>query len=368
MLELEINMDISISDVLDTFVGAHTSVRAAMASINSSRQHIALVVDDQTRLIETLTDGDIRRAILGGVNVDSYVSEICDHKRSIGGEIPVTAPVETERSILFKLMKHHSVRQIPLVNASGQVVGLVTIDEVIPDANLGMNAVIMAGGFGKRLYPLTKDTPKPMLPVGDKPLMEHTIQQLSDAGIQNVKISTHYMAEKIVDHFQDGSAFGVNVSYINEDTPMGTAGALSMVEPSNDPLLVLNGDILSNIDYRALLDYHREHQADLTICVRKYEMVVPYGVVECESSDVQRIVEKPSLTFFVNAGIYLLQPEVHRMIPAGERSDMPDLVEHCIKNNRRVVSFPIVEHWLDIGQHADYQLAQEVIKSGSSAE
>ncbi|MEP6754338.1 MAG: sugar phosphate nucleotidyltransferase, partial [Chthonomonadales bacterium] len=206
-------MNISISDVLDTFVGTHTTVREVMSCINSSRQHIALVVDDSTRLIETLTDGDIRRAILDGVAVDATVSEICKHKRSAEGTVPITASVDAERTSLFALMKTHSVRQVPLVNETGQVVGLVTLEEVLPDQNLAMNAVIMAGGFGKRLLPLTKDIPKPMLPVGNKPLMEHTIQQLSNAGIQNVKISTHYMAEKIVDHFQDGSAFGVNVSY-----------------------------------------------------------------------------------------------------------------------------------------------------------
>ncbi len=354
------------SAVRSSFVSLGTTVHDVMACINANSQRIALVVDEENRLISTLTDGDIRRAILDGVTTDSRVEEVQAHKSASGAAKPVTAPIDSDPQRLFEIMSERSIRQIPLTDRDGRVVGLVSLEDLIPQDIQSVRAVIMAGGFGKRLMPLTANTPKPMLPVGDRPLMEHTIEQLNYAGIRDVKISTHYMAEQIVQHFQDGSDFGVNVSYVNEDTPMGTAGALSLMEATDVPMLVMNGDILSGVDYRSIVSFHSEHNANMTICVRKYEMEVPYGVVECTGANVERIAEKPRLTFFVNAGIYLLGPEVHALIPKGERSDMPDLVQSAIAKGYKVVSFPIVEHWLDIGQHADYQAAQEVVKQKGS--
>ncbi|MCG9894057.1 MAG: NTP transferase domain-containing protein, partial [Fimbriimonadaceae bacterium] len=212
--------------------------------------------------------------------------------------------------------------------------------------------------------PLTEETPKPMLPVGGKPMLEHIVENLSSSGIRNVAITTHYRAEKIVDHFQDGGRFGVDVSYVHESQPLGTAGALGLMDKPHAPLLVMNGDILTNLNFRALLEFHRTHHAEMTVCVRQYEVSVPYGVVEGTDELVERIVEKPTLRFFVNAGVYVLEPQVHAMIPPGVKFDMPQLVEMLTSEGRRVANFPILEYWLDIGQHGDYAEAQVVAKSG----
>jgi NDP-sugar pyrophosphorylase family protein len=272
--------------------------------------------------------------------------------------------VETEQAELLQLMRNHVIRQIPLLDPERRVAGLVTLDELMPDQVLPLQAVIMAGGSGTRLRPLTDEVPKPMLPVGDRPLMELIIKQLRQAGIQRVNIATHYRPEKITSYFGDGKKFGVELNYVTEERPLGTAGALGLMDYPEEPLLVINGDILTRVNFRALLEYHHEHEADLTVGVRKYEVQVPFGVVECEGHNVCRLQEKPSLSFFVNAGIYLLDPMVHQYIPNRQHMDMTDLIERLINKGCAVVSFPIMEYWLDIGEHADYVRAQEDMKNG----
>jgi len=227
-----------------------------------------------------------------------------------------------------------------------------------------LEAVIMAGGFGTRLQPLTNDTPKPMLPVGGRPLLEVAVSQLQRAGIRRVNVTTHYLPDKIVNHFGDGRRFGVELNYVNEESPLGTAGALQLLEPWSTTLLVMNGDILTDVNIRSLLSYHREHDAAFTVAVRQYEFRVPYGVVEGEEGMVRAIVEKPELSFFVNAGIYLIEPEVREFISPGFRLDMPDLVRSLIDAGRRVANFPVREYWLDIGRHTDYEQAQQDIRNG----
>ena len=215
----------------------------------------------------------------------------------------------------------------------------------------------MAGGFGKRLMPLTEKCPKPMLPVNGKPILEHLVGKLRAAGIQHVSISTHYLAESIIDHFHDGKDFGVNIEYVGEDQPMGTAGALAKVAVGDLPLLVVNGDILTSIDFRAMLEFHREHSADMTVAVQQYEVRIPYGVITTNGVDAVRIVEKPTLRNFVNAGIYLVQPSVCKMVPPDRTFDMPDLITSLISAQKRVICFPIHEYWLDIGHMEQYERA-----------
>jgi dTDP-glucose pyrophosphorylase/CBS domain-containing protein len=345
-------------------VGPESPIREAMACIDRNEKGIVLVVDEQGRLLGTITDGDVRRAMLAEPNLDAPVSSILARKAGSSYSEPVTAPEDTEKTELVKLMKEHSVRQIPLLDRQGRVAGLVTIDELTPLQGLALQAVIMAGGPGMRLRPLTEEVPKPMLPVGDRPLMERMIEQLRGAGVRRVNITTHYKGEKILNYFGDGGQFGVDLSYVTEDEPLGTAGSLGLMARPTEPVLVINGDILTRVNFRALLDYHREHRADLTVAVRKYELQVPYGVVECKGHSVCRVKEKPSFSFFVNAGIYLLEPMVYDHIPSGRRFDMTDLIEVLIQQSRNVVSFPIVEYWLDIGRHSDYLQAQEDIKNG----
>jgi NDP-sugar pyrophosphorylase family protein len=222
----------------------------------------------------------------------------------------------------------------------------------------------MAGGFGKRLGPLTEKTPKPMLPVGDRPLLERTIQQLRRSGIRDVSLTTHYLRDNIEQHFGRGEAFGVNLSYLKEDHPLGTAGGLKLLKKVEGPLLVMNGDILTGVSFQEMLAYHRQYHAEMTVGVRTYEVSVPFGVVECEDIRVTRMHEKPLLRFFVNAGIYLIESSVFEWIPEGQRFDMTDLIQKLLETGRSVVSFPIVEYWLDVGRPEDYRQAQEDVKTG----
>lgn len=348
---------------LPTLTIGHT-IREAIRAIDEGRKCIALIVDDSGRLIGTITDGDIRRAIIAGTPLDEPVAVIYQRQFVDQGRRPVSAPQGTSARELIARMKQGGVRQIPIVDDAGRPVALHTIDELEAERTPPIRAMIMAGGFGKRLRPPTDEIPKPMLPVGDRPLIERVVEQLRDAGIREVNISTHYLPEKIVEHFGDGRRFGVEVRYVTEERPLGTAGALGLLEDDDAPVLMLNGDVLTAVDFAALFDYHREHSAAVTVGVRKYELVVPYGVVRHDGPELIGIEEKPKYEFFVNAGIYLVAPEAMRLVPRAQRFDMPDLIRQLIDRGSRVVSFPIHEYWMDIGQLEDYQRAQEDVRSG----
>ncbi len=335
------------------------SIREAMVHIDRSGQGIVLLVDPAGRLEATITDGDIRRAILAGVNLDTSIAELIVHRNETLGRKPVTAPQETTSEELLELMQSKGVSQLPLLDKHGRVVGLSTLAELVPEQALPVQAVIMAGGFGKRLRPLTDDTPKPMLPIAGRPLMERTIERLRRAGIQRINITTHYKPEIIKAHFGGGEDFGVELTYVAEDQPLGTAGSLGLVGQTEQPLLVMNGDILTSVDFHAMLSFHQKHKAEMTVGVRQFDVEVPYGVVEAREGLVCRLREKPKHNFLVNAGIYLLEPSLCRCIPDGQRYDMTDLIAKLLDEKRPVASFPIVEYWLDIGRHDDLQQAQK---------
>lgn len=338
-----------------------STIRQVLACINASDCGIALMVDESRHLLATITDGDVRRAILAGRNLGDDARLLLEYKGA-AYQKPITAPAGMPPADMLELMQAHEIHQLPLLDEQGIVVDLVTLDELLPRESIDVQAVIMAGGFGTRLRPLTDELPKPMLPVGDRPIMEHIIDQLRQVGIHQVNVTTHYQPEKITEYFGDGRNFGVRLNYVTEDRPLGTAGALSLMPPADEPLLVINGDILTKVDFRAMLNFHHENKAELTVGVRRFEFQVPYGVVECEGALVKALKEKPQLDFMVNAGIYLLEPSAHMEIPSDRRFDMTDLIDLLLSRGRRVASFPIVEYWLDIGQYADYQRAQEDIK------
>lgn len=350
-------------DVRQLCLDPANSLRECINRLNTGEKGIVLVTDAAGRLLGTITDGDVRRAILGGQDLDASLGELLAAKSSSAAQ-PVTAPLDQGRAELLRLMRERYVRQIPLLDDQGRVAGLVTLADLLPDQGCGLEAVIMAGGQGSRLRPMTETLPKPMLPVGEKPLMEHIVEQLREAGVQKVNVATHYLPEKIKEHFGDGSGFGVRLSYLNEERPLGTAGALGLMEPPRETLLVINGDILTRVDFQAMQDFHREQNALITVGVRRFEMSVPYGVVEGEGGFVTSLQEKPSLSFFVNAGIYLLEPGCFAYLPAGRRMDMTELIQAVLAEGERVASFPIHEYWLDIGQHQDYLRAQEDHKNG----
>ncbi len=354
------------ADLEQVCIAPGATIRQAISCIDANRRGIVLVTDQDQRLLGTITDGDVRRAILDGVDLNQTVTTLLERKADTLMPKPVTARVGTDPGQLVALMQKYGVRQIPLLDEKDRVRDLVILSDVVPSQDCGdVQAVIMAGGYGTRLRPITEDLPKPMLPVGDRPLLEHIVNQLREAGIRRLNLTTHYLADKIKDYFGNGEEFGVELNYVTEDSPLGTAGALGLISLPESPLLVINGDILTKVDFKALLAFHREHGAELTIGVRKYDMNVPYGVVECQGPFVQKLVEKPVQRFFVNAGIYLLEPTACAQIKEGEALDMTDLVQRLLAKGRKVASFPIYEYWLDIGQLADYKRAQEDMRNGS---
>lgn len=349
-------------DVDSLLVPSDASIRDVVARIDSGGVGIALVTAPDRRLVGTVTDGDIRRAVLAGAGLGDPVNVLLERQRSEPYPTPFTAPIGTSSDELLHLMNEHTIRHIPLVDDQGRVVELALLSELVREYELPLRAVVMAGGYGMRLRPLTDNVPKPMLPVGERPLLELIVDQLRDAGVRRVNVTTHYRGEEIERHFGDGQDFGVEIHYVPEEEPLGTAGALALLEESDEPLLVMNGDILTRVDFRALLQFHREHDADMTVAVRPYEVQVPYGIVETDGLRVVGISEKPVVRHFVNAGIYVLSPRACRYVPAGERHDMPDLMEQLLADALRVISFPIHEYWLDIGQPEAYERAQRELE------
>ena len=345
------------TDLSNVIVAPTSSIHEAIECIDHNRAKVALVVDNQGRLMDVITDGDVRRAILAGSNLGEPVTVLRSRKADSPYPQPVTAPLGTDRVALLRLMQEREVRQVPLLDQDQRVADLVTLPDLSPSEQLPLTAVIMAGGYGTRLRPLTDELPKPMLPVGDRPLLELIIEQLRKAGISRVNLSTHYKSELIAQHFGDGKGFGVDIEYVEEHQPLGTAGAVSKLDVSEHPLLVINGDILTQVDFRAMLDFHREHRAEMSVAVRQHEFRVPFGVVETEGVDITKISEKPVFSRFINAGIYLLNPQVCQLVPEGQAYDMPDLISRLVAEGRRVISFPIREYWLDIGQVEDYERA-----------
>jgi dTDP-glucose pyrophosphorylase len=348
--------------VLALCVRPDVTIREVMELIDRHASGIALMVDEEMRLLSTVTDGDIRRAVLARLSLEEKVSRLVEFRGNSGK--PITMLHGQPRGALLALMSEHKIQQLPLVDNEGRVTDLALLKDLQLDGGPPMQALIMAGGFGKRLMPLTEDTPKPMLPIGGRPLLELTLARLTASGVENIHISTHYLSEKIVDHFGDGSKFGAKLRYLQEDRPLGTGGALALLGDIEQTTLVINGDIVTDLDFRAMAQFHRDHHAAATMAVAKYDVNIPYGVVQHDGVDVKALVEKPSLTQFINAGIYLVEPRVQKFLAYDCLFNMTDLIQRLIANGERVVVFPVREYWVDVGQHADYERVQRDADTG----
>jgi dTDP-glucose pyrophosphorylase len=335
------------------------SLREALRCLDANGEGIALVVDSDRKLLGTITDGDLRRATLSGLDLDQETVDSLLRRRAGEHARPVSAPLGANHIELLKKMKESGLRHIPLVDEKGRVHEIALMRELALDNELPVTAVVMAGGLGTRLRPLTETVPKPMLPLGDRPVMEHVLEQLHKVGISHVSITTHYKPEAIMQHFGDGRRFGVEISYVNEQEPLGTAGALGLLKPPEGPVLVINGDVLTQVNFRSMLTYHADNHADMTVGVRKFDLQVPYGVVDMAGARVNRLDEKPTYSFFINAGVYLIEPTVFPMIKTQERLDATELIERLISQGKTVIGFPIHEYWLDIGRPDDYVRAKE---------
>jgi dTDP-glucose pyrophosphorylase len=334
-----------------TLIDPAATITEAIQKLDLAGTGALMLADRERRLRGLLTDGDVRRALLRGISFEQPCATIATAN-------PVAVEEGISLSDALGVMNRHDVNHLPVADAQKQLAGLLLRRDLVSGEGLPISAVIMAGGFGTRLQPLTDHTPKPMLPVGDRPLLERTIERLREAGIRNLNVTTHHLADRITSYFGDGHEHGVEIQYVPEERPLGTCGGLKLVDESPGPVLVINGDILTGVNFGELVTFHRRHHADATVCVRKYDVQVPYGVVESDGPWLQTVREKPVVSLFVNAGIYLLEPGLRHYIPEGERFDMTDLINRLVADGRCVVSFPIMEYWLDVGQPADYAQAQ----------
>jgi len=328
-----------------------TRIIDALKVIEKSALQIALVVSGHRKLLGTVTDGDVRRAILKNIKLTDRVDRIMQKS-------PVTAGLEASESEVLALMKKYKIRQIPIINSSRQVVDLKVLVEMIDEKRPENPVIIMAGGLGTRLRPLTDDCPKPLLKIGDKPLLEIIIQNLHEYGFTDFYITLNYKAKMISSYFGDGSRWNVSINYIHEQKPLGTAGALSLLpETPSRPALVMNGDLLTKVNFTQLFDFHADNKSLATMCVRQYDFEVPYGVVVADKQHFVSLDEKPVQRFFVNAGIYVLNPDVFEFIPDNEPFDMTTLFNKLIEKGHPAVVFPIHEYWMDIGHISDYKVA-----------
>ncbi|GMM89505.1 nucleotidyltransferase family protein [Vibrio fortis] len=337
----------------NVLVKPDNTIRDALEIINNEALRVVLVVDEENVLLGVVTDGDIRRGLLNNLSLASEITHVMNTS-------PLTGDTNTSRDELIAVMESNDVLSIPLLE-DGKVVGLETLHGMLSKPVYQNPVFLMAGGFGTRLRPLTDTCPKPMLKIGNKPILETVIRSFIKAGFVNFYISTHYMPEQIQAHFGDGSEMGVKVTYVHEEQPLGTGGALGLLPkelPQDLPLIMMNGDVLTKVDFQRLLDFHTENQADATMCVREYDYQIPYGVINGEGNKITSMVEKPIQRFFVNAGIYVVSPEVIASVPKNHRVDMPTLLEEHMNERDNVLMFPIHEYWLDIGRMDDFNRAQ----------
>jgi dTDP-glucose pyrophosphorylase/predicted transcriptional regulator len=329
------------------------SIRNAVEVIDSGRQQFALIINDNGKLAGTVTDGDIRRGLLRGVTLADSVKTVMNKEFISVDEVE-------GRTAAIKLIRQHKLRQIPILNAEGGLIDLIFSDERVNYPSVDTEVVLMAGGLGTRLRPLTENIPKPMLQVGGKPVLQIILESLTRLGFYNFTIAINYRGEKIEDYFGDGTNFHANVKYLHEKKRMGTAGALSLLPKYPEkPFIVMNGDLLTSAPFDNLLDFHLETKAVGTICAREHIIEVPYGVLDFNGHALTGISEKPKLKNFINAGIYVLSPEVLKFVYPNRWLDMPTLFERLIENGKKASVFPLKEDWIDIGHIQDLQQARD---------
>lgn len=342
-----------MKNIEDIIVKEKTSILEVMDIIDKSSKQLAIIVDDNQRLLGTISDGDIRRALLKNISLNDSIKDIYS-------KTPTIANINDSKEDIINICRIKKIHQIPVVDNNGNLIGLEILDELISKEVKTNKVILMVGGLGTRLRPLTDNLPKPMLNVGNKPILHTIVEKFAEYGYINIVMCVNYKSDMIKKYFEDGSKFGVNIEYIYEEQRMGTAGALSLLsDKPYEPFFVMNGDLLTNINFEALENYHNSYHSIGTMCVREYDLQVPYGVVNIENSNILSIQEKPVHKFFVNAGIYMLSPEALNYIPEDSFFDMPNLFERLIQEEKKTVSFPVREYWLDIGRIEEYKRAND---------
>jgi dTDP-glucose pyrophosphorylase len=337
----------------DILLKSDSTIKEALLLIDSGAMRIALIVDDSEKLIGTLTDGDIRRGLLNNL-------ALSDSIESVIFRTPTICKITDSKEKILETALAKKIYQIPIVDEYGMLVGIEEVETLLKSDSKTNRVVLMVGGLGTRLRPLTDHTPKPMLKVGDKPILETIILNFKKHGFTNILLSVSYKAEVIESYFGNGSNFGVNIEYIHEEKRMGTAGALSLMrERLNEAFFVMNGDLLTNLNFENMMEYHLKNSSLATMGVREYDFQVPYGVVNVDGKNILSIEEKPTHHFFVSGGVYVLDNQVLDLIPNNEYYDMPTLFENVIAKKMKSLSFPIREYWLDIGRLEEFKKAND---------
>lgn len=342
----------------DTIVSPSANIREVLRALDKGALKIALVCDKAGRLIGVVSDGDIRRGLLTDLHMDDPISGVTNTNPRIGQN-------GMTRNEIKEILKSEDIYALPIVDDEKRIAELHTLTSISERPELENPVFIMAGGFGTRLKPLTDNCPKPMLPIGDKPILQHTIERMKQQGFRNFFISTHYLPEQIKDHFGDGSSLDVNISYVHEEKPLGTGGALGLLpaDISEKPLVMLNGDILTDLDFGDILESHLRTGADATMCLREQETSLAYGVVEVAEGNVTGMVEKPTYRHLINTGMYVLSNSCVKSVEKGGRIDLPTLLEQRINEGRMINAYTFYGKWVDIGQMSDYLRAQSAYQT-----
>nr|WP_321309321.1 nucleotidyltransferase family protein [uncultured Campylobacter sp.] len=333
-------------------INQNASIKEALEVIDKGAIKVAVVLSDDGLLLGMLSDGDIRRALLKGMSLGDSIAGIINKH-------PVVANINDTKERILELANEKKLHQIPIIS-NGKLIGIQDIREFLAPKNKPNKVILMVGGLGTRLRPLTNDVPKPMLDVGNKPILHTIVENFAKYGYTDIIMCVNYKSEIIKEYFGNGDKFGVKIEYVLENQRMGTAGALSLLkERPKDDFFVMNGDLLTNVNFEYLHEYHKDSNALASICIRKYEMQVPYGVVNVRANKVTSIEEKPTQSFFVSAGIYMFSPIVLDFIPKGVFYDMPTLFSELLKHDFPIHPFPIREYWLDIGRMDEYRRAND---------
>ena len=343
---------------------SQSSLLDAIRAVEASSRRMVVVLSKTRNLIGTLTDGDIRRCLLSGGSVESPVTVAMN-------AFPITVVDGASKGYILDQMKKKNVLGIPVVDNNGLFIKIVHLNDLESEEDNHVTektfdfAVIMAGGEGTRLRPITNDIPKPMVEVGGVPLIERQVEKLVKAGLKLIYISINYLGEIIEQHFGDGARYGTEIRYLREEGKLGTAGSLALLpEKPSGPVIVMNGDILTTSDFKTLYDFHCSHDSTITIAAIDYRVEIPYGVIGSKGAYVKTIKEKPSQRFRCNAGIYVFSPQLIELVKKPEFLNMTEIIENCIKSDMTVTVFPIHEYWSDIGTPEDLVKAQEYISKG----
>lgn len=339
-------------------VSPAASIREALEAITKNSRQAVVVVEPDGRLAGLVTDGDLRRAILRGLSLNDPITQALNRQ-------PTVAPAATDRSEALAVMRARGIRHLPLVDGRGRAVDVLFLEDLLDTGRLPNHAVIMAGGDGKRLRPLTEATPKPLLRVGGKPLLEILVERLRAAGVRSFHITVRHKSEMIEEHFGDGSRHDVGIRYVREREPLGTVGALALLDPApREPFFLVNGDILTKCDFRSMLAFHERSGADVTVGTVRHEIDLQYGVVEVEGDRLTTLSEKPRIDLRINGGIYVIDPTVLARIPRERVFDATDLIRLLLEQGRHVAAFPIRDYWLDVGRLDDFHKADRDMAEG----